>query len=167
MTLLNGSTVKAADGGQRALGRIMDAVILFLGFIGFYLILIVGIIGTSETTFNTDTGEFETSGLGGFGLIFFSNFLVLALLLLYETAFVATRGQTPGKMIIGTKIVNEASGEPIGWGPAFMRALLPAIGYMICLILAVGVYLTAFLDKSGRLQGWHDRLGHDLVISLK
>jgi uncharacterized RDD family membrane protein YckC len=79
---------------------------------------------------------------------------------------VAIKGQTPGKMIIGTKIVNEATGEIIGWGPAFMRWLPIGLGNLVC-GLGWLVYLSAFLDKSGRLQGWHDKWGHDVVIAIK
>ena len=93
--------------------------------------------------------------------------LLLGLLsVLYEVAFVAVKGQTPGKMIIGTKVVNQSSGELVGWGPAFMRWLPIMLGNFIC-GLGWLVYFTAFLDKSGRLQGWHDKMATDVVITLK
>ena len=95
-----------------------------------------------------------------------STLLLLVAQILYEVAFVAVKGQTPGKMIIGTKVVNEATGELIGWGPAFMRWLPIGIGNLIC-GLGWLVYFTAFLDKSGRMQGWHDKWGHDVVIAIK
>jgi uncharacterized RDD family membrane protein YckC len=166
ITLMTGQSVKLADFGQRAIGRIIDAVIVGLALSIVYFIAIVGIIGTSETTFDPDTGEFETTGLGGFGLFAVTILVLIILSVLYEVAFVAVKGQTPGKMIVGNKVVDQANGELIGWGPAFMRWLPIGIGNLVC-GLGWLVYFTALLDKSGRLQGWHDNMAKDLVISLK
>lgn len=166
VTLMNGNTVKVADGGKRAIARIIDAVIVAVIFGIFYAIVVGVFIGTAETTFNPDTNEFETTGLEGVGLFVVLILLLIVAQVMYEVAFVAIKGQTPGKMIIGTKIVNQASGELVGWGPAFMRWLPIGIGNFLC-GLGWLVYLSAYLDKSGRLQGWHDNMAKDLVIDLK
>jgi uncharacterized RDD family membrane protein YckC len=169
VTLMNGQSVKVADFGQRAIGRIIDVVIVWLVLVIINLILGAIIFSDAELVFNEETQQFETSGGTSFFVAWFVLPLVIALVatILYEVAFVATRGQTPGKMIIGTKIVDQATGELIGWGPAFMRWLLPFIGYAFCYVGAILVYLSPLFDKSGRFQGWHDRMGKDLVISLK
>jgi uncharacterized RDD family membrane protein YckC len=168
VTLLNGNTVKVADFGQRAFGRIIDAVIVFVVFGILYAIVVGVFIGTTDTTFNETTGEFETTGLGGFGLVIVSTLLLLVAQILYEVAFVAVKGQTPGKMIIGTKVVQEQTGELIGWGPAFLRWLIVALGGFVCSIIGqIFVYCTVLFDKTGRMQGWHDKTAHDLVITLK
>jgi uncharacterized RDD family membrane protein YckC len=168
VTLMTGSTVQIADFGKRALGRIIDAVIVGVVFGILYAIVIGVFIGTAETTFNTDTGEFETTGLGGAGLFVVTTLLLLVAQVLYEVAFVALRGQTPGKMIIGTKVVNEASGELLGWGPSFMRWLIVAIGGFVCSIIGqIFVYCTVLFDKTGKMQGWHDKVAKDYVIVVK
>ena len=73
--------------------------------------------------------------LGFAGLIDFGEgatnfgFTIVAVLLAaaYEIVFVATRGQTPGKMAVGTRVVTEAGDDPPGWGPALIRYAVPGV----------------------------------------
>jgi uncharacterized RDD family membrane protein YckC len=169
VTLMNGQSVKVADFGQRAIGRVIDVVIVWVVLVIINLILGAIVFGDAELVFNEETQQFETSGGANFLVAWFLLPLAIALVvtILYEVMFVATRGQTPGKMIIGTKVVDQATGELIGWGPSFMRWLLPFVGYLFCYLGAILVYLSPLFDKSGRFQGWHDKMGKDLVISLK
>lgn len=169
VTLMNGQTVKVADFGQRAVARIIDVVIVWLVLVVINLILGAVLFADAELVFNEETQEFETSGGTSLIVAWFVLPMAIALVvtILYEVFFVATRGQTPGKMIMGAKVVDEASGEVIGWGPAFMRWLLPFVGYLFCYLGAILVYLSPLFDKSGRFQGWHDKVAKDLVISLK
>ena len=71
VTLLNGTTVKAADGGQRAFGRIIDALIVGVGLSILYGIVVGRVHRHRRDRPSTPTtGEFETSGLGRLGLFF-------------------------------------------------------------------------------------------------
>lgn len=56
----------------------------------------------------------------------FQSYLALAVILIYFAGFWAWRGQTPGKMVIGAKVVK-TNGQPIGVG----RAILRSICYMV------------------------------------
>lgn len=68
------------------------------------------------------------------------------------------RGQTPGKMAIGAKIVDAKTGQALTPGKAVLRYL----GYFISLIcLAIG-YLWVGFDP--RKQGWHDHIAGTVVI---
>jgi uncharacterized RDD family membrane protein YckC len=95
-------------------------------------------------------------------------FLLLALLLgfgfLYEWLLIGLRGATLGKMALSIKVVNENTGQVLGLGGAFVRWLVFFLGNLACGIGLLVVYLSVFFDNSGRLQGWQDKVAHDLVI---
>lgn len=75
--------------------------------------------------------------------------------------FWISRGQTPGKMAIGAKIVDAETGGPISPGKAIIRY----IGYFISLIgLFIGYIWVGFDPKK---QGWHDHIAKTVVIRKK
>ena len=64
------------------------------------------------------------------------------------------------------KIVNEQTGQVIGWGPSFLRWLIPTAANMVCSVLQLVVYLSFLGDADKRMQGWHDKVAKDLVIQV-
>ncbi|MDD5723717.1 MAG: RDD family protein [Syntrophales bacterium] len=75
----------------------------------------------------------------------------------YFTYFHGTTGQTPGKRLLGLKVV-QADGEPMTPGIAFLRW----VGYIISKIpLFLGFLWAAFDDRK---QGWHDKIAGTRVI---
>lgn len=85
--------------------------------------------------------------------------LVLSVLWsMYFVGFTANCGQTPGKRIMGLRVVNE-DGTPVDWSVASNRFF---IGYSISLLpLGLGFYW-ALVDKNN--QAWHDKIAGTLVI---
>jgi len=85
--------------------------------------------------------------------------LVLSVLWsMYFVWFTATCGQTPGKRIMGLRVVNE-DGTPVDWSTAANRFF---IGYSISILpLGLGFYW-ALVDKNN--QAWHDKIAGTLVI---
>jgi uncharacterized RDD family membrane protein YckC len=85
--------------------------------------------------------------------------LVLSVLWsMYFVGFTATCGQTPGKRIMGLRVVNE-DGTPVDWNTAANRFF---IGYSISILpLGLGFYW-ALVDKNN--QAWHDKIAGTLVI---
>ena len=85
--------------------------------------------------------------------------LVLSVLWsMYFIGFTAICGQTPGKRIMGLRVVNE-DGTPVDWGVASNRFF---IGYSISILpLGLGFYW-ALVDKHN--QAWHDKIAGTLVI---
>jgi len=79
----------------------------------------------------------------------------------YNVGFwVANDGATPGKMVMGMKIVM-VNGEPIGVGPAFLRW----IGYYISfLTLGIGYLMIAFTPQKRGLQ---DYIAGTVVIKTR
>ena len=75
----------------------------------------------------------------------------------YFVAFWAWRGQTPGKMVMGIKLVR-TDGSPIGIG----RAVLRYLGYIVSgLMFCIG-FLWIALDPEK--QGIHDKIAATYVV---
>jgi len=74
----------------------------------------------------------------------------------YCVTFWLLAGQTPGKAILGVRIVR-TDGERIQFWPAVVRWL----GYMVSSVLFLG-YFWILVDS--RRQAWHDELAGTLVI---
>jgi uncharacterized RDD family membrane protein YckC len=124
-------------------------------------------IGAALGTSTVDAqGNVVATGLG-LGTFFVFAALGALFTLLYEVTMVALRGQTLGKMALGLRIVLQQNGQIPGWGPSFVRWIIPTAAGFICGIGQLLVYLSPLFDNSGRFQGWHDKAANDLVISLK
>ncbi|MEW6333295.1 MAG: RDD family protein [Thermodesulfobacteriota bacterium] len=79
--------------------------------------------------------------------------------IVYFVWFHGTVGQTPGKMLLGLRVI-QASGEKMNFGVAFLRW----VGYLISgPAFLLGFIWIAF---DGRKQGWHDKIAATLVIRL-
>lgn len=77
--------------------------------------------------------------------------IVVIVFWLYKSA-------TPGKMILGLKVVNADSGKPLSVGQAIGRYL----GYFVSMIpLFIGILWVGWDRKK---QGWHDKLANSVVI---
>ena len=79
----------------------------------------------------------------------------------YYLWFWANRGATPGKKMLGLRIVREDGEEPLGWGTAFMRL----VGYMVSgVILYIGFFMIAFNPEK---QGLHDKIAKTRVLKVR
>lgn len=78
----------------------------------------------------------------------------------YFTYFHGSTGRTPGKTLLGLKVV-QVSGEPAGYGTAFLRW----VGYIVSALFVFIGFIWIIFD--GKKQGWHDKLAHTLVVSAK
>jgi uncharacterized RDD family membrane protein YckC len=82
--------------------------------------------------------------------------LYLLFSILYDTGFWMLAGQTPGKRVIGVRVVR-TDGKRLKFGNALRRE----IGYVISAILFLG-YLWILFDN--RRQGFHDKLAGTMVV---
>lgn len=73
---------------------------------------------------------------------------------------VATRGQSPGKMAIGIKIVK-TDGSSIGIGATLLREIIGKI--VSALIILLGFIWILF---DGKRQGWHDKIAETYVVKV-
>jgi uncharacterized RDD family membrane protein YckC len=82
--------------------------------------------------------------------------LVVFVRLFYNVGFWMLAGQTPGKRVMGVRVVR-TDGQRLKWGNAIRRE----IGYWISVILYLG-YLWILVDN--RRQGWHDKIAGTMVV---
>lgn len=79
--------------------------------------------------------------------------------LAYWTTFWWWCGQTPGKMVLGIKVI-QADGLPVGWQCALRRSW----GYLVtALTLLAGFVMVVFDAKK---QGVHDKIADTYVVKL-
>lgn len=77
----------------------------------------------------------------------------------FFVSFWAWRGQTPGKMAVGIKVIRTDS-SPITWHYALLRY----VGYIVsALTLGIGFIWIAF---DSRKQGIHDKIADTYVVKL-
>jgi len=69
-------------------------------------------------------------------------------------------GQTVGKRLIGIRVVDFETGEPITYGRAFARN---AVRFVSGLVLLLG-YLWMLWDSDG--QTWHDKIASTTVVPV-
>ncbi|MCC6930173.1 MAG: RDD family protein [Gemmatimonadaceae bacterium] len=105
-----------------------------------YVVIGGGALAISET--------FGTIVAFGFPLAY----LIWFLLLLRE-------GLTPGKRILGLRVVRPDSGEIPGFGTMFVREFVGR--FVSGLFLGLG-YLWAIIDRNG--QAWHDKIARTVVV---
>ncbi len=127
-----------------------------------FVILIVLTVLTGVGVLGYVSGS-EQEAVGDVSHLFFNtnwnilNALIFALNMVYFTFFLGTRGQTPGKMICGLKVIR-VDGNPVGFGQAALRTL----GYYLNqLTLCIG-FLWVAVDQ--RKQGLHDKIAGTLEI---
>ena len=89
---------------------------------------------------------------GGFG------FPALLIPWLYFWLFTGLTGQTPGKMLIGIKVVDEQGNVP-GLGRAALREI---VGKPISTIPFFLGFL--WIGWDGRKEGWHDKIARTSVV---
>lgn len=73
-------------------------------------------------------------------------------------ALMQARGASVGMSIFALRVDDDTTGEPLGFGRAVLRVV---VWVLLCMVV-VG-YVTVFFDRSGRRQGWHDRLARAVV----
>lgn len=78
----------------------------------------------------------------------------------YFTFFHGTGGRTPGKMVMGLKVVR-SNGAELTPGFAFLRW----VGYQVSRIFLMLGFLWVAFDA--RKQGWHDKIADTVVIKTR
>lgn len=85
--------------------------------------------------------------------------LTVLIVLGYFILFVGWRGQTPGKMLLGLKVIR-VTGMEVGYTRAFIRWMGQILGF---LSFGLGFLVVAF---SRRKQSLHDKLAGTYVVRL-
>lgn len=145
-----------ADPWLRIAARFIDGLII--GAVN--LILILPLI---------DDGGFGT----GFSSSFNLGYLLLSLLIgaSYEIGFVGALGGTPGKLLLGLRVVSQETGEtPPGWDKAGLRylpslvGLVPILGGLASLAIVIASLVWLFSDDYRRTV--YDRVAITYVVKV-
>ena len=131
-----------ASFGRRLAAVLLDAIFLTL----VTLPLLLAVYGTDYFT--------AADGASGPGA-FLINWVLPAAITI---AFWLTLAATPGKLIVGIRVVNAETGERL----TFARAALRYVGYIVSFIPLLAGYL--WMLGSPRKQTWHDMLAKSVVI---
>ena len=86
--------------------------------------------------------------------------VLIVLKVIYHTFFIGLNGATIGKYIVKIKAVDEFDGQLIGWGRAFIRAVIRTIGEMLFYI----TFIFAFFSPKN--QTLHDKIVNCVVIDV-
>jgi uncharacterized RDD family membrane protein YckC len=93
---------------------------------------------------------------GGTFRILLASLGAILLVFVYFIFFWTLIGQTPGKMMLGLRVVSVDGGSVTLW-----QAIRRLIGYLVSYVLYLG-YLWILIDN--RRQGWHDKIANTYVI---
>jgi len=130
---------------SRMLASMVDTVLLTLVIIPVMLALYGSAYWEDERLFK------------GYGGVLFEWILpIIAVLIFWQV-----KQSTPGKMLIGAKIVDATTGE----NPQPAQLIVRYVGYYVSLLgFGLGFIWIAF-DK--RKQGWHDKMAGTVVVRRK
>jgi uncharacterized RDD family membrane protein YckC len=128
------TTLRLADTGERFVAYLID------GVIGFVLSMIVAMVFRDQAM--------STLVSVGVGVV-------------YTVSFWTTMGATPGKQVMGLRVVKRESGEI----PDIPTALLRYVGYYISAIPLFLGFFWAIWDENK--ETWHDKIAGTRVVKSR
>jgi uncharacterized RDD family membrane protein YckC len=97
--------------------------------------------------------------------------VIVATVLLVGAAFAVVLGlfgTSPGTALLGLRVVDDATGGPIGAGRALLRQLILGVATLPTFGLGVATLAwTAVMDPGGRRRGWHDHVARSAVVDVR
>lgn len=132
----------------RVVAFILDGIII--GVIGGALAPIFGVTVVETTT--------VSGGVGGVTVNYSSSALGSLLGLIYFVGFWSLRGQTPGMIPFGMRIVRASDGTRPDWVVSLLRYVGLIISFVV---IFIGVIWVTF---DSRKQGWMDKIAGTLVV---
>ena len=141
----------------RFIAALLDGIIggIFISLVNLAVNFIIGYLVTSGTIDLTGPDQQSVTIM----LVIISGVITFATVLFYSLFFETVFQATPGKMIIGAKIVIAETGGK----PSFIRILSRFIAYLLLPLLTLGLaVLWIAFDK--KKQGFHDKITGTVVI---
>ena len=146
-----------ANVGKRILGMLLDRLFIFAYIFVMLLILFFLILNSPEDLFNNDIS---------FPIVMYLILVILPYFFYFLLFPIFMQGQTPGKRIVGTRIVKE-DGSEAGFGTFFVRWLLNIIDIellMAVTLVPVGLIVMLVTKKRQRIA---DLVAKTVVINTK
>ena len=125
-----------AGWGTRVVASLIDSLIQLVGAIPYVVGLVLVVVGAPKPRYDSTTtvlsapsADSGSTALVVFGAVLAGLGFLLALgLQIWNRSFKQGRtGQSIGKKVMGIRLVDEYSGQPIGAGMAFVRELAHAL----------------------------------------
>ena len=85
----------------------------------------------------------------------------------YYIGFTVSRGQTPGKMLIGTRVVMERTGQIPGLRPSAVRWVVPGVFAFLPGVSVVAAVIYGWLLFDSRRRGLHDKAAKTVVVHAR
>ncbi len=85
----------------------------------------------------------------------------------YYIGFTVSRGQTPGKMLIGTRVVMERTGQIPGLRPSAIRWVVPGLFAFLPGVSVVAAVIYGWLLFDSRRRGLHDKAAKTVVVHAR
>ncbi|MFZ3559378.1 MULTISPECIES: RDD family protein [unclassified Streptomyces] len=164
---------QSGPGAPASMGRRLGARAIDGALIGviYFIVSLAGIAGSASSVSDCDpyASDYQSCVNDASSNVIVAMLAVLgvlaAIIFLYEAIMISTVGATLGKLAVGVRVINAETGGKPSFGAALVRYLIPMVGAFVCYIGAILVYLSPFWDKSGRLQGWHDKAAKTAVVT--
>jgi uncharacterized RDD family membrane protein YckC len=87
---------------------------------------------------------------------------------LVHALLLGLKGTSPGKALVGLRVVEDATGTPIGLGRALLRTLVLGVATLPTIGLGVATLAwTAVMDPGNQRRGWHDHVSHGVVVDVR
>lgn len=97
--------------------------------------------------------------------------VIVAAVLVVYAAFAIVLGLTgssPGNALLGLRVVQAGTDQPIGAGRALLRQLVLGVATLPTFGLGTATLAwTAAMDPGGRRHGWHDRVAGSEVVDVR
>lgn len=94
--------------------------------------------------------------------------LVGLVVLLGSATLLGLRGLTPGKALLGLRVVRLGAGGAPGMAAGLTRAFVLAVAGLPTFGIGLATLAwTAVTDPGGRRRGWHDQLGECVVVDVR
>jgi uncharacterized RDD family membrane protein YckC len=129
----------------RVVAYIIDAILL--GLVGVLTVPFTATYSDPNSLNNLNSAATRTSS--GIDLV---------LSFLYFTLLWSYMGASLGQRLLGLRVVDATTGQPIGFGKAAVRWFGVLISFFVCFI---GVIWVAF---DARKQGWGDKIAGTVVV---
>lgn len=141
-----------ASMGQRALGYLIDAVIVQLPFV---LASVAALLAAP------DPAEYVTP--------WWAVAVQAVVFITYQTVLLAWRGRTVGCAAVGIRIARYGDGGRPTFSQAAIRCLIPGIfgANSLTALIEPLIPLTALLDQSGLRRAWHDKAAGTVVVRTR
>ena len=127
--------------------------------LSFAVGLLMGLVVLLADLVGVSVGWLESLLLDdSLGVEFLLRIIGTLVMMAYHTVFIGTIGQTPGKMLLRIKVVDQYGNKP-GWGAALGRETIGRLLSSFCWFLG---HLWVAWDKEKR--SWHDKIGGTYVV---